>query len=498
MSWVWSSLSTTLKLPDLITRLNQRLKALEVPINPAITGAARATAGLDADGRLTTGVNADADIAGVDAGLTSVAGGTAFLETFEALPDWDTPTLSTAADGVLSIVSGGGETGGTLLKAVGYVWKVFPYNIPYDPSKLYRIRTRIRQVIADAGKAHTYVGVEGVAANGTTLVNTEGLNEHTQQQYVCLNNEEVTVDTDLHEFTGWFQGVADTGLGAPSRDPTAPTPLHTDVRYIRPLFILNFSGGTGTAEIDYLAIDVFDEVGQFRIYSALDELANLNSGVEDSTGRDVNLLYAKALLADLDTADSILDGLTNRVPTNNEADGGGRAHDRIDADGTMYVPGTTTIQVGTRDAAGTLTKTIRITSSQFVGTAGDDVVHRPGFVESAAVQAIAAFSGIAVPIGATIVKARARLYRESASDLAKVTLGTISDSPSVTDDLTGFVALIHATTGWDTVESGTLAVTVSSETVAAALLLTPASERQDARLSWIEIDYTVPDYQTTF
>ena len=45
--------------------------------------------------------------------------------------------------------------------------------------------------------------------------------------------------------------------------------MHTNVRYFRPLFILGYDAGDGIAELDSIAIDVFDENGVVRTYSGL-------------------------------------------------------------------------------------------------------------------------------------------------------------------------------------------------------------------------------------
>lgn len=61
----------------------------------------------------------------------------------------------------------------------------------------------------------------------------------------------------------------------------------------------------------------------------------LDVNVSDSAARPVRRLLAKALASDPDTADSLLDGLLRRVPTLNEATGGGRAFTYVDAGGEV-------------------------------------------------------------------------------------------------------------------------------------------------------------------
>jgi hypothetical protein len=192
-----------------------------------------------------------------------------FLETFEELPsDWSV----VQGDGVESIVPDG-ETGGKALRIVGHRWRAFPQIIPFDPSKLYRIRARFRPIAhaSDPTRETVYVGVQGVAADGVTLVSTHGDNTTGNQHYVCVAGFSLSTQPlgAWIERTGWFRGHAAAGAGGAFL-PTAPGALHTNVRYFQPLFIIGYNGGDGTAEIDSIAIDVFDEDGVVRTYSGLD------------------------------------------------------------------------------------------------------------------------------------------------------------------------------------------------------------------------------------
>ncbi|MGE5732674.1 MAG: hypothetical protein ACM37U_12070 [Gemmatimonas sp.] len=192
-----------------------------------------------------------------------------YLETFENLPsDW----TAVQGTGVESIVASG-VAGGQALRVVGHRWRVFPQNIPFDPSKLYRIRARLRPIThaTDPAKEQVFIGVQGVAADGVTLVNIAGVNTTSNQHYVCVPGTSINSQPlgNWLDFTGWFRGHAAVGSQGGFPNPTAPGQLHTNVRYFRPLFILGFSNGDGTAELDSIAIDVFDEDGVVRTYSGL-------------------------------------------------------------------------------------------------------------------------------------------------------------------------------------------------------------------------------------
>ena len=64
---------------------------------------------------------------------------------------------------------------------------------------------------------------------------------------------------------------------------------------------------------------------------------DINSGVSVSTGTSVNRMFAKPLFSSPDTGNSIPDGTTNRVPTLNEATGGGRGYTGLNSSGVVQV-----------------------------------------------------------------------------------------------------------------------------------------------------------------
>lgn len=245
------------------------------------------------------------------------AGHGVFLETFDGgLPatwfDYD------AGAGVESLVTTG-QAGGKAYKAQGYRWRAFPGNIPYDPSKLYRIRCRVRRTAtSDNTKQFFYCGVIGVGADGVTLENVSGTDTHGSQHYVCASNVNAsawTVDA-WQEFTGWFKGWAATGGSTPSTDPLAPKALHQDVRYFRPVFIVNYTGGPvgNVMELDYIAVDVFDEEGQRRLYEAITASGDLDQDVTQSDGANQRVLARGRETGQGRNGDSVAFGVSYQNP----------------------------------------------------------------------------------------------------------------------------------------------------------------------------------------
>jgi hypothetical protein len=129
-------------------------------------------------------------------------------------------------------------------------WLIHSANIPFDPTALYRVKARLRRTL---GSGTAYVGLAGVDADGTTLVNSTGAASHSSQHYIAAAG--VSPASSWKEYTGYVRGVDTTGNTTAHTDPNAPGVLHEDVRYIRPLVIVNYSGVAGRTEVDFVSIE---------------------------------------------------------------------------------------------------------------------------------------------------------------------------------------------------------------------------------------------------
>jgi hypothetical protein len=253
-----------------------------LPIQPSLlSGAARGLTGLDAAGRLETGVNTGADIAGVNA-LAASRGRSAFLEPWDALPEeW----LSFRT-GTFALVAAAGVTGGNVLRCTGNVLLTFPHPLPFDPSKLYRVRGRARQVTdPTSGGKQIFIGIACYDASGASLGNS----------WVAAKANTLIAGAGWTTYTGWVKGTTLAQL-APAPDPTTPSGLPAGTVAIAPAFALNENGGNGVADIDYLAVDVLDEDASLRTYIGLDPTGRLDSGV--NSGADVGGTQVTTLLRD--------------------------------------------------------------------------------------------------------------------------------------------------------------------------------------------------------
>lgn len=182
-----------------------------------------------------------------------------FREAFDETPtDQGWADASSGATEVLVQGTPGYANVGKYLLRVsgGSYWKIFPRTLPYNPSKLYRIRSRVRCTVdASGGNQNVYIGVLCRTASGTSANNNGGY------AYVSIA-EAITVSRGWVERTSYFKGAAFPYLsGSPtvSLDPTAPTSLSVDTALISPIIACNYPAGAGTYEFDYVEIDELDE-----------------------------------------------------------------------------------------------------------------------------------------------------------------------------------------------------------------------------------------------
>jgi len=192
------------------------------------------------------------EIGGVPASSVISGSRSMYYQTFED----DIEEAWTLAAGSISGLSytNNGQAGGravrTTNKAVTLVDNV---NIAFDPSRLYRIRSRARKISGTNRAIH--VGVECFAADGTTSL---GL------AYVCA--KEALTLTAWTVFTGYFQDASGVGdATTPYPLPSSPRYLHADTRYIRPFFALSVGADDEVAEIDYITLEVLTETSESNV-----------------------------------------------------------------------------------------------------------------------------------------------------------------------------------------------------------------------------------------
>lgn len=156
-------------------------------------------------------------------------------------------TLQTASDGMGGLVLRVGDNSGN-----DQAWMTENNSLPYDPSRLYVVRCRIRRL---AGSGTCYIGIAGRNQTDSAFVNIYGADMVTSQHYIAA--AAYAPSSSWVEYEGFFQGHATTGEGL-SHDPKSPSKLHNSTRFIRALLAVNYNGTPGIFEVDYISVGFAD------------------------------------------------------------------------------------------------------------------------------------------------------------------------------------------------------------------------------------------------
>jgi hypothetical protein len=186
------------------------------------------------------------EISGVPASSVISGANSMYFQTFEndITEDW------IFHDGTAAAISfpNNGQTGGKALRTTN-TEVILEDNtfIPFDASRLYRFRTRYR----DVSGTNRLVRVGVRCYDETyTLIGT--------YQVVCVNTTNSV--TSWTTGTGYFKGdTSALNVSTPSTDPSAPNALRVGTRYFRPYIHLSIGGDDQTAEIDYLTLEILTE-----------------------------------------------------------------------------------------------------------------------------------------------------------------------------------------------------------------------------------------------
>lgn len=133
--------------------------------------------------------------------------------------------------------------------------------LPFDPNAIYRITIRARRT---AGSGTLFAGFAGVAADGTTLVNSSGANNADSQHYHAAFN--VAPGSAWTEWTGYTKGFgASAGTTAQAQAIASPGQMHPSVRYLRPYLLANYNGVAGITEVDLFKVEIL--TGEIQTHS---------------------------------------------------------------------------------------------------------------------------------------------------------------------------------------------------------------------------------------
>jgi hypothetical protein len=255
-----------------------------------LAGGRRGYMALNTGNRLVTAVDETASIGQENAAALSKRAGIFFSEVFNQIPSGSAWGVS--GSGVRTLVTdtseNGPRAGKNLLQSAGYSWFQWQgVSYPFNQSKLYRIRARVR--CTSDGDGLCYMGFQQLLADGSTA-NPNGGNA-----YCVFSGDHLTVAQGWVERTVWVKGatIANSNTSIPpSLDPLSPTPLNLGTVQLNPIIAVGYPNpnGTGTFQIDYFQVEEFDEDAQTRTYNALQGggfMGYLQPGVVDSRGSTI-------------------------------------------------------------------------------------------------------------------------------------------------------------------------------------------------------------------
>ncbi|MFI5990297.1 hypothetical protein ACIBAC_00385 [Streptomyces sp. NPDC051362] len=213
-----------------------------------------------------------------------------YVDTMNDPAAWTVTEKGTGA--AWSLVSGvtDAPTSQNVGRATGYNRLLGNTTIPYEPGALYRLSARVR---LKTGTSETfYVGVAGIGADGTTLVNRAGVaGSATSHYYIAASGRTITQADGWVTVVGFVKDRAAAGSAGPNNDPRSPGVMHNDVRFIAPYVWLNYNG-LGVTSSDVMEVDFVS-------------LEALKTGIVDSINITAGAVNAAAIAADAVVAGKI-------------------------------------------------------------------------------------------------------------------------------------------------------------------------------------------------
>ncbi|MBN2118516.1 MAG: hypothetical protein JW730_18225 [Anaerolineales bacterium] len=216
-----------------------------------------------------------------------------FSDTFESGADCE-EAYTYVYKGTLSYPANG-VNGGKVLHSLGYTWAIENGYYPFDPLKLYRASLRARRTATtESTKQYFWLELNCYDKDKVYLGITA---PYSANAYLWSLNAWTAVVT-------YYGGTGSGGTGT----PIDPYHVPANTAYVRPVFILNYEGGTtNEMELDHITIEAFDEDGANRLYLSLASNGQINADkvVESSialgavTAGKITVATLSAIKADL-------------------------------------------------------------------------------------------------------------------------------------------------------------------------------------------------------
>ncbi len=161
-----------------------------------------------------------------------------------------------------------GNTSGATIKVSGGAgnstwWGASTRKIRFDPTRLYKLSIRFKQLTAGKGNPITYAGVDGFAEDGVTRINSSGANTKDSSHYVITAGRSHPIG-EWMEFTTHVKGytVGSEGGGAGAGTVADPKRLKTGIAWISPMLVAGYNNIGGELAVDYFLIEDVTEQAQ--------------------------------------------------------------------------------------------------------------------------------------------------------------------------------------------------------------------------------------------
>lgn len=192
-----------------------------------------------------------------------------YEDSFENVDGWE---QIDGAGSFAVVADADANFGGRALEATGPVRIINPTgDVPFDPSATYRLRARVRDMSGSA--LRIYVGFVGMNFDRSQYVSVSGVNTIGSAHYVAANNQDP--GAGYTEYVGYISGYGAPGGGANGNTLGSPWVVHEDVRYMRPLLILNWNtAGATRHRVDSFVIErVQEQITPANISTYISSLA---------------------------------------------------------------------------------------------------------------------------------------------------------------------------------------------------------------------------------
>ena len=149
------------------------------------------------------------------------------------------------------------KIGGNVLQIQNDTWLYSKNKIAIEQNKIYKFTFRVRQIqdpLNGSDKNKIYAGATTFDANGNRLSPNNGT-------YFIASSQGITVANGWKEYTAYMSTSAKNALVGTDGKTLCPAVKAFDsgTVAIKPMFIVNYSGGNGIAQVDYLTMEDYTQ-----------------------------------------------------------------------------------------------------------------------------------------------------------------------------------------------------------------------------------------------